>query len=508
MEIRAPGQNPQVKPVGIWVRVSTEDQAKGESPEHHEHRARMYADVKGWRVREVYRLEGVSGKAVMGHSETERMLSHVRSGHISGLIFSKLARLARSTRDLLDFADLFREHEADLISLQEAIDTSTPAGRLFFTVVAAMAQWEREEISERVAASVPIRAKLGKSTGGAAPFGFEWKDRRLTPNPEEAAVRRLMYDLFLEHRRTKTTARILNERGYRTRDGAKFSHTTVGRLLQDPTAKGLRRANYTKSTGDRKHWVLKPRSEWVEVEIDPIVPVEIWNQVNAIFEERRRKGKPPGRRAVQLFAGVLLCHCGQKMYVPSESKKYVCPKCRNKIATADLESTFQEQLKAFFFDPEEVAKYVDQADEVIQAKAEALNALEADRQRAVADRDKVYRAYMADQLTVEAFGAAYRPLDERVRQIDEELPRLQGEVDFLKIEALSRDEVLAGARDLYARWPQLPFEDRRAIVEQVVEEVVVGKDDVSIHLLYLPPAPDQNTTKRAHNFRDSSRPRG
>ena len=53
------------KHVGIWIRVSTEDQAKGESPEHHEKRARAYAEVKQWKVREVYHLEGVSGKAVL-----------------------------------------------------------------------------------------------------------------------------------------------------------------------------------------------------------------------------------------------------------------------------------------------------------------------------------------------------------------------------------------------------------------------------------------------------------
>jgi hypothetical protein len=46
--------------VGIWIRVSTEDQAKGESPEHHEHRARLYAEARGWRVREVYHFEVVS----------------------------------------------------------------------------------------------------------------------------------------------------------------------------------------------------------------------------------------------------------------------------------------------------------------------------------------------------------------------------------------------------------------------------------------------------------------
>src|SRR6476646_9940677 len=95
------------KHVGIWIRVSTEDQARGESPEHHERRARYYAESKEWKVLEVYHLEGVRGKLVGEHTEIKRMLEDIRSGHIRALIFSKLARLARNTRELLEFADLF-----------------------------------------------------------------------------------------------------------------------------------------------------------------------------------------------------------------------------------------------------------------------------------------------------------------------------------------------------------------------------------------------------------------
>src|SRR6185437_473595 len=108
----------ETKVVGIWIRVSTEDQAQGESPRHHEQRAREYAKFNGWEVREVYDLSGVSGKTVMDQPETKRMLADIKRGHISALIFSKLARLARNKHELEDFAELFRASGADMISLQ------------------------------------------------------------------------------------------------------------------------------------------------------------------------------------------------------------------------------------------------------------------------------------------------------------------------------------------------------------------------------------------------------
>jgi site-specific DNA recombinase len=476
-----------MKPVGIWIRVSTEDQVRGESPEHHEKRARYYAESKDWNVKEVYRLDATSGKSVMGLPDTQRMLEHIRSGHITGLIFSKLARLARNTRELLEFSEIFRECDADLISLQESIDTSTPAGRLFYTMIAAMAQWEREEIADRVAASVPVRAKMGKSLGGQASFGYVWKDNKLVPDPVEAPIRKLIYELFLEHKRKKTVARILNDKGYRTRKRATFSDTTIGRLLKDPTAKGTRRANYTKCLGAHKAWTLKPEKDWVLLPVEPIVSEELWDRCNAILDEQeKKKEKRPTHKAIHIFTGYVYCACGNKMYVPSNNPKYICYKCHNKIGTADLEELFHHQLKAFFLSPNEIVGYLNEADSQIKNKEELLSALFEERKKAELGMEKTYKLYLDDQITSQAFGPRYKPLEERVNQIDDQIPELQGEIDFLKIRYLSSDQVLHEAQDLYSRWPQLIKEEKRNIIENLTERIIIGTDDVTINLSYIP----------------------
>jgi len=174
------------------------------------------------------------------------------------------------------------------------------------------------------------------------------------------------------------------------------------------------------------------------------------------------------------------------MYVPSNSPKYVCYRCRNKIGVENLEVFFQEQLKGFLVSPEDIARHVGQADEEIKAKEEMLRSLEAEQAKVRQEMDKVYRLYTADQISPEGFGRQYGPLEERSKAIEEELPRLQGEVDFLKIQLLSKDEILAEARDLYGRWPSLSQENRRQIIEAVLQSITVGKEEIEIDLAYFP----------------------
>ncbi len=479
---------PDKKSVGIWLRVSTEDQVRGESPETHERRARLYAEAKGWHVAEVYRLDAVSGKTVKETPEAKQMIDDIRQGHITGLIFSKLARLARNTKELLEFSESFRECGADLISLAESIDTSTPAGRLFYTMIAAMAQWEREEIADRVAAAVPIRAKAGKPTGGQAPFGYAWKDQVLVLDALEAPVRKLIFELFREHKRKKLVARLLNEQGYRTRNGGPFTDTTVDRLLRDPIAKGTRRANYTRSpNGDSRAWALKPEEEWVLLDAPAIVSEDLWAECNHYLDGQRTKLRKVAKTAVHLFAGVTYCTCGKKMYVPSNSPKYTCKPCRNKIPVDDLEAVFHEQIKHFLFSDTEIATRLDEAHAVLQQKSELLAVLQNDAGKLAEETDKLYDLYQSGMIDKVGFGEKYRPLSERRSALDDQIPTLQAEIDILKIAHLSEETALEDARDLHSRWPSLPQEEKQRIVEAITERITIGDGEIDIHLYYTPP---------------------
>jgi site-specific DNA recombinase len=494
------------KRVGIWIRVSTADQAQGESPEHHERRARYYAEAKNWEVIELYDLSGVSGKSVLDHPETQRMLNDIKRGHIEALIFSKLARLARNTKELLDISDIFQENGSGLVSLGEAIDTTSPAGRLFYTMIAAMAQWEREEISERVKASVPIRAKMGKPTGGAAPYGYRWESKELVIDSQEAPIRKLMFELFREHKRKKTVAKILNEKGYRTRKGAQFSDTTIDRLLRDPIVIGKRRANYTQSLGDGKAWVLKPEDEWIYIESEPIVSEELFRECNEFLDKQRASRKKVGRKAANhLFPGLAYCHCGSKMYVFTNSPKYVCKSCKNKIPVDDLNTIYQEQLREFLLSEEDLQTYLHQSDDQIVERSERLVVLTEEKKKVQGEMDKIYALYMNDKISSDGFGRNYRPLEERFAQLENEIPQLQAEIDLLKIKTLSSEQIQSEAHSLYHQWENLDFEKQRQIVEVITEKIVIHDDEISIEFHYLPffKELEKNAVTRQHNFRGS-----
>ena len=477
------------KEVGVWIRVSTEDQARGESPEHHKERAFAYAKAKGWHVKEVYNLAGVSGISVMDNPETKRMIYDIQNGNISGLIFSKIARLARNTKELLEFSEIFRIYNAHLISIAENIDTSNPAGRLFYTIISAMAQWEREEIVDRVKQSVVVRAKLGKKLGGQAQFGFRWNGNELELNPDEAPIRKLMYELFLKEERKTTVANLLNDMGYRTRSGAKFSRGVIKRWLRDPISKGMRRVNYSQHNAITKATELKPKDEWYFHPCPAIVSEELWQEVNDILDAQDLKRKPVLNRKVHIFTNYIFCHCGGRMNVRSRLTHYKCVNkdCTNKIRRDDLEEAFKSRLNSFLRDKKELATYFQHSEKALKNKEIKFELLQNELKEVKEQLQNLLKLHLDGQIPTASFKEYHDPPLKKSKRLEKQILQIEEELITESLNQKSSSFIIENSKEIYGKWDSYDRDTKRNIIETVLETIVIGEDTISFNLKRLNP---------------------
>ncbi len=138
-----------------YVRVSTQEQNE----------ARQLEAMAKQGV-EKYFTEKVSGKNTTDRPELNNMLDFVRQGDT--LIVHDFSRLARSTKDLLSIVELLNNKGVTLISNKESVDTSTATGRLMITMIAAINEFERQNLLDRQAEGIAIAKREGKYKGRKA----------------------------------------------------------------------------------------------------------------------------------------------------------------------------------------------------------------------------------------------------------------------------------------------------------------------------------------------------
>lgn len=146
--------------VGIYARVSTTDQ----HPEIQVHALREYAAARGFEVAGEYVDHGISG-AKASRPALDQLMAAARRRDLDVVVVAKLDRLARSVRHLVTVAGELEALGVDLVVRDQQIDTSTPAGRLLFNVIGAIAEFEHDLIRERVRAGVEAARRRGKYPG-------------------------------------------------------------------------------------------------------------------------------------------------------------------------------------------------------------------------------------------------------------------------------------------------------------------------------------------------------
>lgn len=476
--------------VGLFIRVSTLDQANNSnSVENHIERGKLYAQSRGWNVVEIYNLAGVSGKSTINHQQTNKMFDDIISGKIEAVIISSLSRLARNTSELLQYSKFFEEYNASLISINESLDTSTSGGKFFYTLLSALSTYEREITYERQVASLNYRRQQGKFTGGMVSYGYKIVDAQVIINEEEAPVRRLIYDLFLEHQRMSSVANELNNRGYLTRKGKKWSDTTVRRLLKNTDAKGIRRCNYRGQLSEDNPSGLKPQSEWQYLPCPALISEEKWNEVNAIIKSQEKNSirKQPLNKRVHLFTGYLKCDKGHKLHVITKSSNYRCKECKLSINKDDLEDVFLSRLKKFLISDEELSNYNQSNQEEIRLKIDEIEFAETQLEKLERKLEKLIDLNLNGEIPTRGFKKHYEPVFVRKENLESNIRNLKLELKKLEEAKSSFDTIANKSLDFYNNWDNLDRGEKRYVVESITNEIIFDGETINFKLKQIAP---------------------
>ena len=251
------------KNVGIYIRVSTEEQAtSGVSISAQKEKLEQYCSFNGWIVAREYIDAGLSGSTLY-RPEIQRMLDDCRNGLVNVVLVYKLDRLSRSLRDIILTIDELGQYDVDFVSLTEQIDTTTPVGKLMFHIIGAFAECERDIIRQRVIFGMDKKAHDGY-VQYKAPFGYEYIDSKLAVNEGEAEIIRSIYGLYLAEGSTYKVAKKFN-----------INQRRVHRILTNETYLGK----------------VKWKEEVIEGCHDHIVNEEVFGRVRQLMEKKRKRKK-------------------------------------------------------------------------------------------------------------------------------------------------------------------------------------------------------------------------
>ena len=147
--------------VALYARVST---TNGQDPNVQTRELKEYCERRGWEIVGEYVDTGISG-AKEKRPELDKLMADAHRRRFDAVVVWKFDRFARSVSHLLRALETFKALGIDFVSLSEQVDTSTPMGKMVFTVLGAVAELERSLIAERVRAGLRNARAKGKRLG-------------------------------------------------------------------------------------------------------------------------------------------------------------------------------------------------------------------------------------------------------------------------------------------------------------------------------------------------------
>jgi site-specific DNA recombinase len=217
-----------------YVRVSTEDQAnEGVSLDAQKAKLAAWCLANDYELSKVLVDAGLSGGRADNRPGLQAAIEEACKTK-SALVVYSLSRLARSTKDTIAIGEKLDKAGADLVSLSEKIDTTSAAGKMIFRMLAVMAEFEKDQISERT--KMAMAHKKSKSERvGTIPYGFDLSSDGVTlsENAVEQATIKTIQELRLRGVSLRDIAGELTSNNHPTKKGSgKWSHMTVKSILE------------------------------------------------------------------------------------------------------------------------------------------------------------------------------------------------------------------------------------------------------------------------------------
>ncbi|MED2945250.1 recombinase family protein [Bacillus swezeyi] len=456
--------------VGIYVRVSTEEQVKeGFSISAQREKLKAYCISQDWTDYKFYVDEGISAKDTK-RPQLELMLNHIKQGLISTVLVYRLDRLTRSVRDLYDLLDLFDKNNCIFRSATEVYDTGSATGRLFITLVAAMAQWERENLGERVTMGQVEKARQGQYSA-PAPFGFKKEGETLVKDKKQGIILIDIIDKVKKGWSIRKVAKYLDQSEHLPIRGYKWHIGTILSILHNPALYGA----------------LRWKDEVIEKCHKGYMTKEEFEELQKILYARQNFKKRE-TKSIFIFQMKLVCpQCGNRLGCERatyyrkrdkqnvESNHYRCQTCslnhRPKIGVSEkkIEKALLLYMKDITFDLKPVVR------EEKNESAELQNRIEKiERQR-----EKYQKAWALDLMTDEEFATRMTETRKVYEELQGQLSKTQPPQDS----PIDIEKAKKVVNEFKINWSYLNSEEKREYVQSFIEKIEFEKKNRTPQIL-------------------------
>lgn len=469
--------------VGIYVRVSTEEQAQdGYSVRGQEQKLRDYSRIREWHVYKVYIDDGISGKNITERPAINELIQDIKDGKVNNVLVFKIDRLTRNTADLIYLVNLFNEHDCAFNSLSESIDTQTPSGRMFIKIIGIFAEFERENIIERSKLGFERKAREGYTLATrVTSYGYDKKpgEKVQTINEYEASIVREVFDMFVHQNKScLEIARILNERGVPTKENAKWYSRSIKNMLTN--------CNYI---GMVRYSVKDPnRGFETEGSHQPIISKELYEEARTMIEQIGVKSYTKRPREECYFLGILYCaKCGGKMVshcnylqkkgdvkrvrVDYRCRNYLHKTCKSSIVNHQtLEEAFREYIAHIEeFSAADSLSLSEQQEKQIRDE-ELLKGLYR-KVKVFEQKEKdIMASYLSDSISIDDYTQLKGSIEEGKALVLAKIQELEKEKAGNNDEKVKREDII---RNLRENWDLLTNEEKRQFLLKFVDKIIV-----------------------------------